>query len=454
MSETRSANSAEDIARTALALVLATQWDRLPAIIVNSPPGAGKTGMVERISAQSVLRLHERCVVVTQTNEQAFDLARRMAQRCSSINIYLMVSRKLALPARLTVIPNLRVIYRAGDLPSGPSVVIGNGAKWSWLDAHDPLFDVQIVDEAFQLPDYRFQLIANLAHRIVLIGDPGQIEPVIKCELERWRTDPAGPHVPCPRALLERHPRLSQVNLPVSRRLVADTVEFVQPAFYPEMPFVALGGPRTVALRVRGLTPLDTPLDAAAAGASIIQVQLPAANVGEVDEELASCMVAAIHRLIERGGVVTEEGDPAQITPEMIGVSCAHVSQVNAIRERLGSNLNNVFVETANRFQGLERPLMFVYHPLSGRADATEFHLDAGRLCVMLSRHRVACFVFARDGITRQLLRYAPTGDRVLGAMDDPEYRGWRAHLTLMEAFARRGRMFPVEPLQRVRRRA
>jgi hypothetical protein len=220
------------------------------------------------------------------------------------------------------------------------------------------------------------------------------------------------------------------------------------------MPFVALCGSRVLSLSARGLTPLDAALDVAAAGASITQVQLPAAIVGEVDDELAACMVTAIRRLIERGGMVSDDCAPRRITPEMIGVSCAHVSQVNAIRERLGSNFNSVFVETANRFQGLERQIMFVYHPLSGRADATEFHLDAGRLCVMLSRHRVACFVFARDGITRQLLRYAPTGDRVLGAMDDPEYRGWRAHLTLMEALTLRGRIFPVEPLQRVRRRA
>jgi hypothetical protein len=45
---------------------------------------------------------------------------------------------------------------------------------------------------------------------------------------------------------------------------------------------------------------------------------------------------------------------------------------------------------------------MLVYHPLSGRVDASAFHLDAGRLCVALSRHRVVCFVFARAGIASQ----------------------------------------------------
>ena len=85
----------------------------------------------------------------------------------------------------------------------------------------------------------------------------------------------------------------------------------------------------------------------------------------------------------------------------------------------------------------------------SGRADASAFHLEAGRLCVMLSRHRVACFVLARTGIWDLLLRYAPTGDRVLGIDGDPEFEGWRAHVGLLDALRRRGRVVPVAPAPR-----
>jgi hypothetical protein len=90
-------------------------------------------------------------------------------------------------------------------------------------------------------------------------------------------------------------------------------------------------------------------------------------------------------------------------------------------------------VETADRFQGLERPVLVAWHPLSGRAEASPFHLEAGRLCVMLSRHRVACFLIARAGIEVLLLRYAPSGDRVLGLPGDPELEGWRAHLSILQ---------------------
>jgi hypothetical protein len=101
-------------------------------------------------------------------------------------------------------------------------------------------------------------------------------------------------------------------------------------------------------------------------------------------------------------------------------------------------------VETANRYQGLERAVMLVYHPLSGRVDASAFHLDAGRLCVALSRHRVVCFVFARAGIADLLRRYAPGGNRVLGIPTDPEFLGWRAHLTVLTALQKGGRVVPI----------
>jgi hypothetical protein len=55
----------------------------------------------------------------------------------------------------------------------------------------------------------------------------------------------------------------------------------------------------------------------------------------------------------------------------------------------------------------------------------------------MLSRHRVAAFLVARAGIEDLLRRYAPSGDRVLGIPGDPEFEGWRAHLSVLERLRR-----------------
>ena len=56
-------------------------------------------------------------------------------------------------------------------------------------------------------------------------------------------------------------------------------------------------------------------------------------------------------------------------------------------------------------------------------------------------RHRVGCWVFAREGISRMLRKFAPRGDRSLGTSDDPEFRGWRANMQLMQALEQRRRI-------------
>jgi hypothetical protein len=381
-------------------------------------------------------------MVVTQTNEQAFELAYRLARGFPQHGFWLFTRKDLPLSPVLEALPNLRIIHEAAQLPHQPCVVIANATKWSWLPADVQPFDVQIIDEAFQLPDYRFYQIAGLAERIVLVGDPGQIAPVVTCQVERWRGDPSGPHIACPHALLVRHPHVPHMSLPFSWRLVPDTVHFVQPAFYPKLPFAALSAPgeRHLTLGAIGGTPLDQPMNAVARGASLVLANLPPLNTGEVDPQLAETIVALIKRLFERGAQVWDAGRQQPLTPSMVGVVCAHVSQVNAVRERLGPDFSELLVETADRFQGLQREVIVVYHPLSGRIDASEFHLDAGRLCVMVSRHRVACVLVARGGIEELLSRYVPSGDRALGEAEDTEFTGWHAHISLLRALTRQGR--------------
>jgi superfamily I DNA and/or RNA helicase len=179
-------------------------------------------------------------------------------------------------------------------------------------------------------------------------------------------------------------------------------------------------------------------------GASLLQVELPAEITGEVDDELAESIVSLIRRLLERRAKIEELSASRVLRPSDIGVVCAHVAQTNAVRERLPRELSDVFVETADRFQGLERPIMLVYHPLSGRTDADTFHLDGGRMCVALSRHRVACFIVSRAGVRDMLLRYAPSGDRVLGINEDREYEGWRAQVRIAEELVRAGRVLSL----------
>jgi superfamily I DNA and/or RNA helicase len=105
-------------------------------------------------------------------------------------------------------------------------------------------------------------------------------------------------------------------------------------------------------------------------------------------------------------------------------------------RTRIGLPVDEVVVDTANVLQGREFEIVVVWHPLSGRRDASEFHLDAGRLCVLLSRHRQACIVVSRGGIRDQLAGHAPTEPVWLGEMA-PVLDGWHAHLTVLDHLMR-----------------
>jgi hypothetical protein len=92
-------------------------------------------------------------------------------------------------------------------------------------------------------------------------------------------------------------------------------------------------------------------------------------------------------------------------------------------------------VDTANRLQGAEYDVTVVLHPLSGRRDATAFHLETGRLCVLASRHRHACIVVARAGIP-ELLDAHPSVEPMY--LDDlvkfPD--GWEANQAVLAHLA------------------
>lgn len=437
-------------------------------LVVDSPPGAGKTGVVERLAVQSAWGRGQRVLIATQTNAQAFDLARRLAENWKP-NVCLFTRKGLALPHELGELRNLWRVEDPRDFPDGPCVIVANSRKWSFArHIDDGSFDLMIVEEAYQLRDAEFVQIAGFAKRRVLVGDPGQIDPVTSADISRWAAMPDGPHVAAPAALLRRRPTATvQMKLPVSRRLPHDTVRVVQPAFYPDLPFSAtsqpedrllLPGPVTI-----GRSSIDEMIDRAAEGATLVMGELPDRVTGEFDSELAQRIVDLIGRLLERRTRVRdfeykpESEREVPLTPDQIGVTCGHRSQVNAIQERLGQlqsrlgspadgapDLSRVLVETSDRFQGLERQVMIVHHPLAGRLAASDFHLDAGRLCVMLSRHRVACFIFGRDGMAERLDRQQAPAQRILGPVPDRLYEGNSRHRALLRLLAAEDRIVPI----------
>ena len=106
------------------------------------------------------------------------------------------------------------------------------------------------------------------------------------------------------------------------------------------------------------------------------------------------------------------------------------------IRSLLPASAAGVTVDTANRLQGREYDVTVVLHPLSGRRDASAFHLESGRLCVLASRHRHACLVVARAGIP-ELLDAHPSTEPVHLNVPVKFPDGWEAHQATMSHLER-----------------
>src|SRR5579871_1249372 len=101
---------AATLADDAVRAIVRTQYDGVAGLRIDSPPGAGKTGVVQRLAVQSLALLHERRMVVTQTNEQAFDLARRCCTEFPSLRFVLFLRKDLAAPADLHLLGNLAMV--------------------------------------------------------------------------------------------------------------------------------------------------------------------------------------------------------------------------------------------------------------------------------------------------------------------------------------------------------
>src|SRR5277367_1429705 len=213
--------------RAVLAALLAHVEQRDPLLILKAPPGSGKTYVMLRAVALAAHR-RQRVAVATQTNAQADDLCRRLAQDFPRV-----AAVRYASAARAMVDLGASIAWaRAGrDVPSGPTVVVGTTSKWAASTIDEP-YDFLFVDEAWQTSWADFMTLSAVAPRFVLVGDPGQIPPVVSIDVARWQTSRRPPHAPAPDVILrDRSLPARALSLPLTTRLPHDTAAMVR-AFY------------------------------------------------------------------------------------------------------------------------------------------------------------------------------------------------------------------------------
>ncbi|MEU8572638.1 AAA family ATPase [Streptomyces asoensis] len=407
-------------------------------VVVDSPPGAGKSTLVVR-AALELADAGRPLMVVAQTNAQVDDLVVRLAAKDPGLPVgRLHSSDSDPYDKVLDELPQVRKSAKAGDL-AGLPVVISTAAKWAHVKVDEP-WRHAIVDEAYQMRSDGLLAVAGLFERALFVGDPGQLDPFSIVGGEQWAGLSYDPSASAVSTLLAHNPDLPQHRLPVSWRLPASAAPLVSDAFYPYTPFRSGTGhgDRRLSFAVPSDgSGTDRVIDEAArSGWGLLE--LPARHTPRTDPEAVRAVATVVRRLLDRGGAATSElsADPAPLTAGRVAVGTAHRDQAAAVRAALAElGVVDVTVDTANRLQGMEFDVTVVLHPLSGRPDATAFHLETGRLCVLASRHRHACVVVCRAGVGDLLDAYPSTEPVQLGTLVKfPD--GWEANHAVLAHLA------------------
>lgn len=424
------------------------------AVLVEAPPGAGKSSLTVSVSramteADSKLRLP----VVTQTNEQADDLVMSLRKRHPNLvvaRLYgssrgpstAMLNAKVAAGPGLVLESN----HDASDVRSA-RVVVATARKWEFIrskqqqDGNVRPYDYALIDEAYQMRSDALLGVAGMFERLMCVGDPGQLDPFTTIDDALWKGLKYSPSRTAMGTLRAHHPGLDEHQLPMSWRLPPSAAGIVSSAFYPFSGFTAGtdATQRQLVLGPSGGTPDDRVLDLADAE-GWAYVELPEKLTVRTDTEVAARLADLVKRLLDRGADVVDELEPGgrRLKATDVAIVAAHNDQVHAVRyalSQIGVDPDSLVVSTANKVQGREYEVVLVWHPLAGRRDATAFHLEAGRMCVMLSRHRQACIVVGRAGADRLLAEF-PDSDPIY--LDEPEKfpDGWEANSLVLDHLA------------------
>ena len=396
----------EPLDRTTAAALFAT-WSGDPIVLVDSPPGAGKTRLITRLAAELSGRGRLRVAVAAQTRIQAQDVASRIAALGHRVSLLDGVDR--ARPVGLH--HDVAHLKGPSALRTVEGVIVATSQRWLWTRDNTYTADMLLVDEAYQLTYADLGALGGMAGQVALVGDPGQIAPVLTADTTRWAGSPAGPHLPAPQALRATFgpESITRLTLDHTWRLGPRTTGIIQPAFYPGLPF-------TSARPATNLTRAD----------GSVLPEIAALDLSPTDDNDPTISHTAAERIRDLlTCTVTDDQGTRPVTSADIAVITPHVHQAALIAALL-ADLPGLLIGTANAAQGAERAAAVVIHPLTGQHQPTTFNTDPGRTCVALSRHRAHATVLTDT--------HSPTVLARAAAHDNPRGDWLRVHARILEA--------------------
>jgi hypothetical protein len=342
------------------AKVLAHVWRGGELTIVDAPPGSGKTSLVSNIVANLATRAQMHILVAMPTRAQCLALAHRLATELSIDNI--KIDMKDVEPE---------------DLPEGydakrhtthiPLVTIATLAKAKFMDRSN--IDLLVVDEAYQATHALVAQAKTDIPQVLMVGDPGQIGPVVTVDTSIWSGQKDAPHLPAP-LVTHGSKDVERFSLDVTYRLGATTVKVIAPIY--KFPFASA-----------------RPLRSAVTNDGEITNEIESVEVEHSDEvDNLDCLATMVSRAASFvGGSLVEGDETRELRAEDIALVVSRNSQVSILTGMSRSLGHDFVIGTADRLQGGEWPVVMALDPMYGANGESEHNQSIGRLCVMVSRH-------------------------------------------------------------------
>ena len=377
------AREGEDPLAAALRLAEGLPHGVLP---IQGPPGTGKT----HTGARMVCRLVAAGMKIGGTansHEVIRNFLNAVAAAAEETGVDLVCMQKPK--GREADLPRLRFTTDNaavfGALAGGACQVAG-GTAWLWSRPEGcGGGGVLVVDEAAQMSLANVLAISHAAPRMILLGDPQQLDQPVQ------GSHPDGTAVSALHHLLE-----GQQTVPPERglflaetwRLHPEICNFTSELFYEDR------------LRARVGLERQALLDAAPMSGSGLRF-LPVLHEGNqsASPEEAERIAAVIRELLAgEPKWVTAEGEVLPLTPGDILV----IAPYNAQAFELQGLPPGVRVGTVDKFQGQQAPLVIYSMTTSSHADAPrgmEFLYSLNRFNVATSRARCVCLLVASPAV-------------------------------------------------------
>lgn len=211
------------VAGSTLAKALYSVWSGEPITVVDSPPGAGKTTTVAELVAHLVERSDFKIVVACPTRRGAADMAERIAATLGPDK-----DGKPQVALSVKGMPPPPGVAQGGTSINSRIPVVRTIA--SCKSTNRPVCHLMIIDEAYQATFADVFNAADNADQVLMVGDPGQIGPVVTADVSAFRGKTQAPHMRAPEVFVQKAGAVVH-RLDTTYRLGQETVDAIAPLY-------------------------------------------------------------------------------------------------------------------------------------------------------------------------------------------------------------------------------